>query len=95
MSESIVKEDPNSIIIIMSDHGMRDHMKWGIKDEDVVNTLNMVYFRGEKIENYNGLCAVNSWRLILNKAFGFSLPMLDEKEYRIKYPLDKVRGHDH
>ncbi len=87
ISESIIKDDPNSVILVMSDHGVRERLNWGMKNEEILNTLNMLYFKGQKVEGYEGLCLVNSMRFILNKAIGFNLPLLDEQEYHKKYPM--------
>lgn len=86
--EKIVKDDPNSIIVIQSDHGSRyakDNMsKYKKKNYDEVketenmqNVINVVYMGGEKLDIQDGTSCINTWRSILNKEFGADLDMID------------------
>lgn len=72
--ESIVTEDPEAIIILMSDHGARGTI--GATWEMKTNSLNAVYYQGEEIDN-EGLSNVNTIRLVLNKLFGLNYKMID------------------
>jgi len=77
---SILKKDPYSIIIIMSDHGVRNHGKFGLSDvtiEEATDILNAVYWKGHPIDEIHGQSGVNTLRIILNKTFELSLPMLE------------------
>ncbi len=73
----IVENDPNSIIILQSDHGYRLpshlHYWYGINEYDLAveaqfeqNILNAVYFKGENI-NIEGLSGLNTLKVVLNK----------------------------
>lgn len=89
MVDKIIKNDPQSIIIIQSDHGARltrhiteatgEH--W--KDESEVycekNVLNCVYFKGQKF-NIEGLSGINTIRKVLNEEFGTKYKMIEYKE---------------
>ena len=89
--EKIVKDDPDSIIVIQSDHGSRyakDNMsKYKKKDYDEVketenmqNVINVVYMGGENVDIQDGTSCINTWRTILNKEFGSNLDMIDCKK---------------
>jgi len=84
---SILKNDPGSIIILQSDHGVRYHPDgvpphtFIIKETDMRSILNAVYFEGKPL-NIEGLSAVNTWRIILNK-LGVDIPLLDDSSYKI------------
>jgi len=76
--ETILENDPDSIIILESDHGPR--FKDEIPYEDKINILNAVYYRGEKIDEIQGKSGVNTLRIIINKLFGYELEELEVKE---------------
>ena len=63
--QQIQKNDPNSIIMLMSDHGPR--FKNGMSHQEKLNVLNCVYFCGEPFEKNVGKSGVNTLRLILNQ----------------------------
>lgn len=81
MVTEILKNDPNSIIILQSDHGYRLashlHFWYGIdKYEDLAaeapyerNILNAVYFRGEALD-IEGLSGLDTVQLVLDKLLG-------------------------
>ncbi len=78
---SIIKHNPDSIIIIQSDHGARantdpDLFMKPFALEDITNIFNAVYYKGEKLD-IEGLSGVNTIRLLLNKAFGENFIMLE------------------
>lgn len=80
IANSIVSSDPNSIIIIQSDHGARassdPELKGIFKLKDMKNIFNAVYYKEKKLD-IEGLSGVNTIRLLLNKAFGENYDMLD------------------
>lgn len=85
--KNIKEQDPNALIMIQSDHGMRYPM-WmevyhdaGPYDKEterlyMQNVINCVYYRGETIE-IEGLSGINTLRTILNHVFGTEFEMLD------------------
>jgi hypothetical protein len=68
---TIINNDPNSIIILMSDHGIRYHkdckkrLPFEMTDKDACRILNAVYIKGQKYE-IEGLSGINTLRYILN-----------------------------
>ena len=76
--ENIIENDPNSIIILESDHGPRFNPE--IPLEDRLNILNAVYYKGETIKEIDSKSSVNTWRTIINKLFNYSLENLEVKE---------------
>lgn len=88
LATEIIKNDPNSIIILQSDHGYRypDFLKnlYGIDiyDMDVEspymrNILNAVYFQGQNIDidNYSG---INTLRTVLNKLLNANFELIEQ-----------------
>lgn len=86
--ETLIENDPNSTIFLLSDHGFRypTHMYrlFGVEMEDsdlerfyMRNILNAVYVSGEKhdIEAYSG---INTVRTVLDKMFNLGLGLIEE-----------------
>jgi len=82
--EEIIENDPDSIIMLFSDHGFRVvtemKTKYGQDDntEDEIyqkNILNMVYYRGEQLE-IEGLTNIDTVRKVFNKLLGTDFEML-------------------
>lgn len=66
----IVEQDPDSIIVLCSDHGNR----FGAVTEEMKSRiLNVVYYGGEEITELEGLSGVNTLRCILNREFNMGL----------------------
>lgn len=78
MVEGIIKNDPEAIIIIQSDHGARSVRKNGdiIPDKDKIKIFNAVYFQGKAID-IEGLSGVNTLRLVFTNALDLDLPPLE------------------
>ena len=87
---NIKENDPNAVIIIQSDHGMRypHWMDFHYENYDydpvaenpyMQNVLNCVYYQGEIIP-IEGLSGVNTLRMVLNHVFGTNYEMLDSPE---------------
>lgn len=79
--ESIVENDPNSCIILQSDHSARassdpDLFMELFALEDMSNIFNAVYLNKEKID-IEGLSGVNTLRYVFNLIFGDNFGMLD------------------
>lgn len=86
--DEIVKRDPDSVIIIQSDHGCRPvYHQWSvtgktfdIPQEDIElmrSSLNVVYYRGEPLQ-IEGLSGVNTLRAVMNQLLGTDYPMLPD-----------------
>jgi len=80
MVNEIIEQDPDSIIILQSDHGFRLpshlHYWYGMDDYDLQeeaqfeqNILNAVYYQGEEVE-IEGLSGLNTLYVVLNKLLG-------------------------
>jgi len=86
--ESIIKNDPNSIIILQSDHSSRYllhmHDRHGVPktwlwDEEVVyltSILNAVYYQGKELD-IEDLSGTNTVIRVFNDVFGITIPYLD------------------
>ena len=87
MMREIIRNDPDSVIVLMSDHGYRvveeTRSLYGIDTgEDEIyqkNILNMVYFRGQEID-IEGLTPIDTMRLVLNRTLHTELKMLGARE---------------
>lgn len=80
--ESIVENDPQAVIMLMSDHGARDApgATWDLKR----NSLNVLYYQGEEY-NIEGLSNVNTIRATLNN-------LLDEDYEMVPVPTQEEIG---
>ena len=85
--ENILAEDPDSIIVLQSDHGHRfvANVTW----LDLTNVMNAVYFRGEPLEGIEGKNALNTWITVIRKQFGLDIPEVEEKRMRNEYRHDQ------
>lgn len=65
ITDTIIENDPDSVIILQSDHGPRHSA--GLTFEQKTNVLNCVYFMGEDMSEIEGKSSVNTLRLVLNR----------------------------
>ena len=73
----ILKNNPDSIIIIQSDHGPRGGNKeMAIEYIDQLNIFNAVYYKGEAV-NIEGQSGLNTLRIVLNQLFHMDYEMLE------------------
>jgi len=79
MAENILVNDPDSILMIQSDHGARSGSIPRFPLRIMHNSLNTVYFKGEKIE-IEGLSLVNTMRAVLNQLLGIDFEMIPVPE---------------
>lgn len=75
IAENLVENDPNALIIMMSDHGARASTNQDLFMEkfelnDMNNIFNVFYYKGEDLSEYTNLSGVNTLRMLLNKALG-------------------------
>lgn len=80
--DNIVSNDPEAVIMLYSDHGARAStnselfmVKFPL--EVMNNSLNAVYYKGEKSIDNEGLSLVNTTRLMMNKVLGTEYEMID------------------
>jgi hypothetical protein len=91
--DNIIENDPDSIIIVMSDHGPRPRsddrveMELNISEDEMRRILNAVYFGGKKLD-IEGLTGVNTLRKVL-EAMGANTPQIDNDPDVIPYPYLK------
>lgn len=87
---NILTHDPDSLIILQSDHGARYPgqmlLYYGAPDYDPLletpymqNSLNCVYYNGKSLP-IEGETGINTWRMILNRVYGADLSMLPAPE---------------
>lgn len=77
IAENLVENDPNALIIMMSDHGARASTNRSLFMEkfelnDMNNIFNVFYYKGEDLSGYTDLSGVNTLRMLLNKTIGTS-----------------------
>ena len=86
--QTIIKNDPESCIILMSDHGYRRVgylvETYGNEAADMAkesyytrNILNAVYLLGEPID-IEGYSGINTMRIILDRLFDLNLGLIEE-----------------
>lgn len=74
----------NRVVIIEGDHGFRDY-KDPSKLEREFDNLNCYYFSDHDYRTlYPGISPINSFRVVLNKYFAQSLPMLKDSTIRLE-----------
>ena len=85
--EHIIKHDPTSLIITMSDHGARattNHSVIGdmkMDYKDMSNIFNAFYYNKEDLSDYKDHSAVNTLRLLLNHLFDLNLDVVEVPKY--------------
>ncbi len=87
-----------SVIIVQSDHGPGAYLDWQDPKRTVMkermSILNAYYIPNEEnIGLYEDISPVNSFRLILNRYFDMSLPLLEDESYfsTMSRPYDFIR----
>ena len=84
MIDSIQKQNPESIIIIFSDHGMRGEItSWeNPTDKDLFrgfNNISALYFPDKEIEIPKKLSLVNIFRIFFNEYFDTHYEILEDR----------------
>ncbi len=80
IAQSIVRSEPDCIIVFQSDHGFRGGAQlYDIPDGYSCNILNNVYFGGEPLD-IEGKTSINTLRTVLNELFGMDLDMITPPE---------------
>jgi len=76
----------NTVIIIEGDHGFRNI--YGKKGYMTFDNLNSIYYPdGDYRSHYPSISPVNSFRVVLNKFFAASMPLLKDSSIFIPYTL--------
>jgi hypothetical protein len=88
--ESIIKNDPDSIIILQSDHGARasknpNYFVPRFDLDDMNGILNAVYYRGEPISEIEGQSGVNTLRIVLNMLLDSGLELVEVPKDEYQY----------
>lgn len=88
--DSIIKNDPDSIIILQSDHGARAStdpvtFKAKFELEDMKGILNAVYYRGEDIPEIKGQSGVNTLRIVFNRLFHLDWGVVEVPQDEYQY----------
>lgn len=89
---SLVSADPDSIIILQSDHGQR-HVA-NVTYLDTTNILNAVYFRGKPLEGIEGVNGMNTWFTVLRTQFGLQIPPAEEIRFSTDLREDCIRPEE-
>lgn len=79
IAERIVRDDPNSVIVIGSDHGPRFNN--AIPYAEKTSVLLNVYVQGRKIDNIDGASTLNALRSILNTLFDCGYEKLEAETW--------------
>jgi hypothetical protein len=78
---NILAKKPNSVIIVMSDHGFRYLMRHSAEDTQAEQFANLcaIYFPDGNYDSLNShMTPINVFRAVSNKVFGTSLKSLDD-----------------
>jgi hypothetical protein len=74
---TIQQNNPSAVIVMMSDHGYRE--KHGTNYPFFFQNLNAVYFPDKNYSTiYDSITSVNQFRVVLNKYFHQSFPLLKD-----------------
>ena len=92
MIDSIQTRSPESVIIVISDHGFRPYINWYEPEkEDFIrgfNTISAFYFPGKIDKIPSEISAVNTFRIFFNTYFDADYEILDDRHlwYTSKHP---------
>jgi hypothetical protein len=81
--DTIIANDPESIIILQSDHSARAMEDAAVHKtfdyNDITNFFNAVYFHGNELD-IEGLSGINTLAKVLNTEFGMEIPLKEAVE---------------
>lgn len=72
--ERLIRNDPDCVILIQSDHGMR---AWSTEKKENYAIINYLYYQGETVP-IEGVSGVNTVRVLLNRLFHMDLEMVED-----------------
>ena len=79
------KESPESVIMIISDHGYRPDINWEEpSNDDLIRGFNVItsfYFPGKEFTIDEKISLVNVYRIFFNEYFDYELPILTDKQF--------------
>ena len=80
ISTKIISDDPNSIIIFMSDHSMRFmYMYHDRTFPDYGKIFNSIYYQGKELPfELEGLSGPNTLRLLANELLGTQFDLIED-----------------
>ena len=84
--ENIIENDPDSIIIVMSDHGLRireqatDTWMKDMTPADNADILCAVYCKGEAFTDIEGMCGANVMITLMNDVYGYEIPYIAQSD---------------
>ena len=86
MIDTILKNTHGqAVIILMGDHGLRNHDQLGYNPLSFVENQNAVFFPNRDYHLfYDSISGVNQFRVILNSLFGQQLPLLKDSIVNVK-----------
>lgn len=78
---NIIKNDPNAIIVLQSDHSARSKQdesgKFLISMQDRRHHLNAVYYQGKPVDEIEGQSGLNTIRIVFSKMLEKEFPVLE------------------
>ncbi len=81
----IQKKSPESVIIILSDHGFRSDIDWeNPSDDDLIRGFNVItafYFPDRNLLINEKISLVNVYRIFFNEYFDYNLDLLPDKHF--------------
>lgn len=80
ITDSLLKKDPRSIIILMSDHGYTKFQDTSLSSYNFCNMVNIHFPKENQPVLPDSISNVNIFRFILNTQFSTDLPILPHKE---------------
>ncbi|MEJ8843052.1 sulfatase-like hydrolase/transferase [Lacibacter sp. H375] len=87
MIDSIQAKKPNSIIVLLSDHGLRNSKLENRKYIEFNNFLAIYSPSKEDFQMPDSVCTVNTFRLIMNAHYDQAFPMLDNRMINVNMGL--------
>lgn len=86
--DNIIKNDPNAVIVIQSDHGARysyfcmndyskDEFDAEVETKNMQSVLNCVYWGSANKHDIEGLSCLNTWRTVLNELYDAEFEMIE------------------
>jgi len=83
--DTIQKESPQSVIILLSDHGFRPDINWDEpSDDDLIRGFNIItafYFPEKELSIQDKISLVNVYRIFFNEYFDYGLEILPDKQF--------------
>jgi Sulfatase len=85
--DSIKSKKPNAVIVVMSDHGLRNLKQGHRMHSEFNNFIAISPPQESSMVIPDSLCTVNVFRLIMNQHFGQNFPMLSNRKINVNMAL--------